>query len=680
MKHCALLFISILFQNILFGQTINPRKPIDSMVALLNKPLPDTTRVKLLTGICNQFVDVDVQESIRYGNMGVRLAQKIEWPSGLGEAEASLGRAWWRSGNFEIARKYHFNALQLARTQGNNYSVGRFTVFIGQDYADEGNYTEALKYFTQAYDIFRTLKDKMQLGIVMNLFSWVYSNQGNYAESSRWNYESMKIYEELHDDYGVAVSMSNIASDAIQLGNYSEALVYSKKSIRGMLAADAFINVGETYNSIGSIYQTLGNIDSAFAWHQKALALANKLKNNNLIGDSYKGLGNVLYAKRKFREAIGDYSFAADLYVNTSNNFSLASVYNNIAGCYISMHEFGKAKEILAKIPVLARNLESNVWMVDYYQGMTTIDSAGGHWKDAFFNSLHFMKQRDSVINLESTRKVAQANWQYENDKVTSAAKVEQDKKDVYQRTVRNTIVGVLVGVLIFLAVVYRQRNKVIAAKKRSDELLLNILPAETAEELKKTGSTTAKGFDHVTVLFTDFKNFTLMSEKLSAQELVNEINYCYSAFDTIISRYSIEKIKTIGDSYMCAGGLPTATDTHAEDTVNAALDIRGFIDEELEKRKASGKPFFEIRIGCHTGPVVAGIVGIKKFAYDIWGDTVNIASRMESSGQTGKVNISGATYEEIKDKFDCIYRGKIEAKNKGEIDMYFVERKSSKT
>ena len=223
-------------------------------------------------------------------------------------------------------------------------------------------------------------------------------------------------------------------------------------------------------------------------------------------------------------------------------------------------------------------------------------------------------------------------------------------------------------------AEVVAEKVEVEKQKAKSDELLLNILPSEVAEELKANGATKAKDFSEVTVLFTDFKNFTVMSEQLSAQELVNEINYCYSAFDNIITKHGIEKIKTIGDSYMCAGGLPVANKTNAEDTVKAALEIRDFVNNEKQKRQSENKPFFEIRIGCNTGPVVAGIVGIKKFAYDIWGDTVNIASRMESSGEPGKINISGSTYELVKNKFSCIHRGKIEAKNKGMIDMYFVE------
>ena len=211
--------------------------------------------------------------------------------------------------------------------------------------------------------------------------------------------------------------------------------------------------------------------------------------------------------------------------------------------------------------------------------------------------------------------------------------------------------------------------------KENSEKLLLNILPYETTLELKKNGFAKAKDYNVVTVLFTDFVNFTKYSEGLNSQELVAEIDFYYSAFDNIISKYEIEKIKTIGDSYMCAAGLPIKNATHAKDAVNTALDIRDFVEETKKKRIQENKHYFDIRIGLHSGPVVAGIVGIKKFAYDIWGDTVNIASRMESSCEAGKINISKATYQLVKQDFECMHRGVVEVKNKGKIDMYFVER-----
>lgn len=211
--------------------------------------------------------------------------------------------------------------------------------------------------------------------------------------------------------------------------------------------------------------------------------------------------------------------------------------------------------------------------------------------------------------------------------------------------------------------------------RNKADELLRNILPSETATELKVRGSASPRQYDTATVMFTDFKGFTELAEKMNPGELLKELDHCFHYFDEVVERYSLEKIKTMGDAYMCAGGLPTPNGSNPVDTVLAALDMLTFI-KELEKIKIKLKmPFWQIRIGVHTGPLIAGVVGKKKFAYDIWGDTVNTASRMESSGTIDKINISSSTYELIKDFFECTYRGKVEAKGKGEIDMYYVDR-----
>lgn len=222
--------------------------------------------------------------------------------------------------------------------------------------------------------------------------------------------------------------------------------------------------------------------------------------------------------------------------------------------------------------------------------------------------------------------------------------------------------------------IIAESKREIEKEKEKSESLLLNILPHTVADELKANGSAKPKLYDEVSVGFTDFSGFTMISEKLSPEELVHKLDEIFYEFDLIIERYGLQQIKTIGDAYMFASGLPEEIPDHANRIVQAALDIRDFVAEH-NRKLTPGEASWNIRIGVNTGPVVAGVIGIKKFAYDIWGDTVNTASRMESSGEIGRVNISGSTYDLIKGNFRTEYRGKIAAKNKGEIDMYFVER-----
>lgn len=219
-----------------------------------------------------------------------------------------------------------------------------------------------------------------------------------------------------------------------------------------------------------------------------------------------------------------------------------------------------------------------------------------------------------------------------------------------------------------------QQKDIIDAEKQKSERLLLNILPEEIAAELKENGVASPKYYELVTVFFADFKGFTQIAEKLSPTQVIEELNTCFLAFDLICDKYNLEKIKTIGDCYMCAGGIPVANQTNPVEVVKAALEMINWMENWRIEKEKQGKEAWQVRIGIHSGPVVAGVIGKNKFAYDIWGDTVNLASRMESSGEPGRINISGATYELIKQQFKCAYRGKIPAKNKGEVEMYFVE------
>ncbi len=310
--------------------------------------------------------------------------------------------------------------------------------------------------------------------------------------------------------------------------------------------------------------------------------------------------------------------------------------------------------------------------------------------------------QRDNELKelaLEKERLVVSENAK-EIRLLEQAKDLEEQRRLNDEQEFRNTL-QLVVGALLFIFLIlvgiiiaYRQlrkrkkrieqqaiiieesRKEIEREKEKSESLLLNILPVAVADELKLNGTSKPRLYEEVSVGFTDFAGFTMISEKLTPEELVHTLDSIFYEFDLIIEKHGLQQIKTIGDAYMFASGLPDIMPDHAVKIVLASLEIRDFIEKRNSELEGSA-PAWKIRIGVNTGPVVAGVIGIKKFAYDIWGDTVNMAARMESSGEVGKVNISGSTYECVKNKFATEHRGKIAAKNKGDVDMYFVEPKA---
>lgn len=529
---------------------------------------------------------------------------------------------------------HYFNeGLRLSREISNDTLAARCTYRIGILNFNTGDYEKAIGNLFSSLKTFERYGDKSRAIRCLQYLGMAYNEQHMFDKALEYAKQSLDICRSIGDKNAAAVSLTNIGSVYYSQSDYEKALEYFNEGLKTMEEVNNQQGIADALNNVALIYEEKKDLGKALEIHLRSLAMAKEMDDSRGIAVSYHNIGLV----------------------------------------YKGMGKYPVAIQYLDSCIALAKDGDDKFYLKESYNTLSELYSNVGNFELAYQTHLLFSELNDTLINEESKRQFAEMNAKYETEKKDNQISL-LNKDSEKQKIIRNGFIGGFVIVLLCAGIFFSQRNKIKKGKERSDELLLNILPGETAEELKANGRAEAKYFDQVTVMFTDFKNFTKASENLAAAELVDAIHHCYSTFDKIITKYNLEKIKTIGDSYMCAGGLPVPNKTNAEDTVKAALEICDFMKQEKNKGDAEGNAYFEIRIGCHTGPVVAGIVGIKKFAYDIWGDTVNIASRMESSGETGRVNISGPTFELIKEKFHCTYRGKISAKNKGEIDMYFVE------
>ena len=521
---------------------------------------------------------------------------------------------------------------------------------------------------------------------------------GNVQKEIAEYLDALEIYQRLNDQPGIAMVYSNMSLMYYDQHDYEPAFKNIRKAIKIDEKNKDPPSLHRDYNNLAIIYEHTGPIDSAIYFHKIAVDLAYQANEPFSLGLSLSNLGNNYIMAGELDLAEDTLLKALKVRTSIGNIRGLAFTNIRLSYLFIEKGNLKKAKAYAVKSLKYANQLSDLKIKRMAYAKFLEIAELEKRPADALYY-LKLVKQlEDSLRNSSNTKEITKMVLLYDFEQQEFADSVESYAKEIElkadydtqileEKYIRNISIA-LGTVLLFLAIglysrfrfVKKSKAELQVEKNRSDELLLNILPSEVAEELKEKGSADARDFELVSILFSDFKGFTKASSNLSAQDLVTEINICFKAFDAIMEKYAIEKIKTIGDSYMAAGGIPKPKKNSVQNTVLASLEMQRFISEHKIENDKLGKPAFEMRVGIHTGPVVAGIVGVKKFQYDIWGDTVNTASRMESSGEVGKVNISQATYELLKsdDNFAFESRGKIEAKGKGEMEMWFVELKGN--
>ena len=591
------------------------------MIAGLAGLPEDTTRVQALNDLVGAAAITNPTVSNRYSHIALALALKLGWVRGQARALNNFG----------------------------NISY----------YASE--YAEALRYYREALRHYETINDSQGIGTEFGNFSTIYLTTQETEKAYQYAQKALAMKEALRIDKKVKYrrlvdGYIDIGRAALAIGKRKQALDYllKAKEVAQLVSDHGYLLYALYY--LGEYFTIIKDFPTALSYYAGVLRIVEAENRFERELDVVGKIGNTYLEIAKLPTLP-----KADSLVAYSRPANLDKALTYFRRSVTTTHKWKIS--VLDRRDLMAGYAEALALHGDYKQAAQAYRNAA-----ALTDTVAKSANSERIVRMESKQALALK----EKDIKIAALDLSKKKNQSWM------LLGGVGVLALVLGLVYRglrqqkHSNTLLSVeKKRSDDLLLNILPAEIAEELKEKGKTEARHFDQVSILFTDFVNFTETAERLSPTELVAELHTCFSAFDRIMKRHGLEKIKTIGDAYMAAAGLPVPDAAHAQKCVRAALDVRDFIEE----RHRQGGPF-EIRIGINSGPVVAGIVGIDKFAYDIWGDTVNTAARMEQHGKAGQVNISQSTYALIRSDFECLERGKITAKHKGEIEMYFVTQK----
>ncbi len=730
------LLVVLLLPGLLSAQKKFQGK-VDSLSALLAKPGSDTAHCRLLANLSQVYANNGYTiKGLDQGLQALHLAKKLKWTKGEGLASLALADCYYKNGDTAKALNYYRQAFTAAKNikfvrlkADVQHSVQKYLNDLDRKYklAENAiNYALALKYARLELAVAQSVDDEtyvvdayINIGLVysdlnedqtaLQQYTLAKNESIKAGKSTAGILKYMVVSYVAEKKYALA---ENLLLEALKVTNEK-----ANNEPPGAAAQPNFDRVNE-YRELALCYKNEKNYRKSFFYN-------NLLLNEPHLSPLIKGISSILTCELdmdapdevlieqgiqpadRYKKAFESISYSAQVVKQVGAKGMKQDVDNLLSRVYAGLKDYPKAYET-------------------YKNYIAQRDSSLGQEKLREFSREEFIKTEDSLkfvqnltgeqLKQQKLLSIQQQQKLQLNRQQLSLANKEKDlqhlnflktqadlssnqnklKAEQKERALANTTVSLqkaeisakktqsyflyagiaaLLLVSFFIARNYinqRNSNKIISAeKKRSDDLLLNILPADVAEELKGKGSADAKLFDEVTVLFTDFVNFTKVAELLTPQELVNELHHCFKSFDEIVTRYHIEKIKTIGDAYLAVAGLPHADVNHAANAINAGLEMRQFI---YERKKLAGDKTFDIRIGIHSGSVVAGIVGVKKFAYDIWGDTVNTAARMEQNSIPGNVNVSEKTYQLVKDQFTFIYRGEIEAKNKGALKMYFAD------
>lgn len=636
-----ILILSFLFLANNIDSFSKGNEKLDTLLYRLTSVHNDTNKIKLLNDISFIYYSINPDSGIEYGKMAIEIAEKLDWEYGIAEANQNLGINNSVKGNYDEAIKYFSKSLEIYKSLKDKEKISRILGNLGAVSMNLSNFTSALDYYQQALEIDDADSNAArQLGNI----GLVYINLKDYNKALDYNLKALKISKKLNDKDRISKQLSNIGLTYSFLKDYTKALEFYEEALS--LDEESNNSKGQAIRlgNIGVLYWNLYDYAKAFSYYNRAL-----LKNEDFGSKSgvAVNLGNLgeLYFRLTQDSVIQRLSLSGSK-INLDKKYNLAKSI-----------EYSKQAEEIASAIGTKRQL------IDVYHILDKANQSVGNYKEAYKYQSEWAQLKDSIFSVEKTTEIANLEARKENEIKEKELKVKD--LELLRKNNEQYVMFAGLGVIAIILVI------IVLQRRKSEKLLLNILPVKIAKRLKKNEKNIADRFDEVSIVFVDIVGFTIYSKGTEPEQVVSALNDIFTRFDILSSKHGLEKIKTIGDCYMAVAGLPEANDDHAYATAQFALEAKDIMHNYVTPD--GHKLMF--RIGIDSGPVVAGVIGESKFSYDLWGDAVNMASRMESTGLPNEIQVTKNFLSRIEGKgLDYKERGEVNIKGKGIITTYLLK------
>ena len=685
-----LIFILLNTKNI-FAQ-LQGQARIDSLIAELPNAKQDTNHVNLLSELSFELYSSNPDKGIEYGLQGVKLSKIIDWKEGEAHCYNSLGVDYsFGKSNYPKALEYYHKALKIYEEIGDERTAAGTIHNIGIIYANQSDYPKALEYYEKAKKINeKPGGNKIWLANNLAAIGIIYSSQSNYPKALEYYQKALEIDEEIGNKSGIANNLVHIGNIYSSQSNYPKALEYFHKSLKIMEELENKSGVAMALGNIGLIYSSQSNYPKALEYYHKSLKINEELGNKSGIAVNFGAIGIIYKNQSDYPKALEYYHKSLKINEELGRKSRIAADLGNMGVLYLNLSQDSVLTNISEGTDLVSLNKEINLNKgIDYLlQSIELFEEIGELDNRSFYleNLAEAYKQKEDYKKwgtyLEKSHKLKDSVFNQENnEKLSNLEKLREDDlnrlqiekqeillnaKEDEKQLILISAAGALLAVLIILTLIINQRRK-------SEKLLLNILPASIAKRLKAKEENIADDFETATTIFIDLVGFTSFAKDKKASEVVKLLNNIFHRFDDLVKKHGLEKIKTMGDGYLAVSGVPDPDSNHCQKAIEFALDIYN----ELEKFNQEMGLDINARIGLETGPLVAGVIGSSKFIYDIWGDSVNTASRMESTGTPGEIQITENVKIELEkqntnQKFEK--REAFEVKGKGIMQTYYLE------